>query len=151
MEPSFSFHFLSLFLGLYCSLFPPPSFSLFVLEAGPKVIALHWQRGLSSYFSQRVPCALAGIAFLVVTCSSGRATWEPPPLMHCCTAGLNVCVRVCDQVVGDTWSLLLFIWPASQEAWGSGWSTQIPCTGASCVRETKGRQGERKNWIDKFI
>ena len=67
MELPFSFHSLSspplFFFWVYIA--PPPSLSLsFVLEAEPKVIALHWQRGLSSYFSQRVPCALAGIARL---------------------------------------------------------------------------------------
>lgn len=97
MELPFSFHSHSIFFFLYLSLFlQPPLFSLFVLEAEPKVIALYRQRGFSSYFSQCVPCALAGIACLMeVTCSLGRATWEPFPLMHCCAAGLAQCVCAC--------------------------------------------------------
>lgn len=156
MELPFSFHspsllFFLFFFGLYRSFFSPPSFSLFVLEAEPKVIALYWQRGLSSYFSQCVPCALAGIACLMaVTCSFGRATWEPLPLMHCCTAGLAQCVCAC--LWSSCWRYLIpFIVHLTRIPGGMRVRVEYPDTlyrCLVCVREKE--DVKREDWRDKY-
>lgn len=91
--------FLSFSLPLHYLLFVAPSFS-FGPEAKPKFAALHRPRGLSTYFSQPVPCALAKTACLVVvTCSLSRVTQGPPPLIVVQLASLSVHFCVCDQVV----------------------------------------------------
>lgn len=76
-----------------------PSFS-FGPEAKQQFAALHRQRGLSTYFSQPVPCALAKTARLVVvTCSLSCVTQGPPPLIVVQLASLSVDLCVSDHVV----------------------------------------------------
>lgn len=94
MELPFSFHSHPPLLYL---LHIAPSFSL-VQGAEPKVVALYWQRGLSSYFSHPVPCALPGPALLMaVACSLLRLSTEAS-FIHC-TAGVArftfVCICAC--------------------------------------------------------
>lgn len=82
-----------------------PSFSL-VQGTEPKVVVLYLQSGLCNDFSHPVPCALTGPArFMVVTCSLGQTVHGGPLSL----VVVRACVCACDQVVGDTRSLLLFI------------------------------------------
>lgn len=109
-----------------------PSFSL-VQGTEPEVIALNWQRGLCSDFFPSRPLRphWAGSPRDGNVLPRSNCTRGPPSLVvvQLVLFGvyLRACVRACDQVVGDTRSLLLFIWPASLKTWGSEWDTMYRC------------------------